>query len=104
MDHSRQQDLFSFFCKFLFVWTKSYSPTQSDARMTLEDNLRGLIKQAQDNPPNLRLSQIAKLSGVEYNRLWRFVSQKHPDTLLSSDASQLYTALTGKLLLPPTDV
>lgn len=103
MDRVLVQEKSLLLAKIIFSWTKTLNLSHFEARMNLEENIRQLIEQAQKDPPHLRLSQIATLAGVEYNRVWRFMSKDHPNTLLAADAQALYEKLSGKPLLLKED-
>lgn len=79
--------------------------------MNLNEAIRALITQAQTTGDHLTLSQVARkieFDGKDekafYHKLWRFMSPAHPDTLTSVEAQIIYETLTGKPLLPSSDV
>lgn len=69
----------------------------------LEQRVRELVEQAQKKENGaLKLSNIARQCNVPYNRLYRFMQIQDP--LWSGDAQRIYETLSGKPLLPTTDV
>ncbi len=67
-------------------------------RQEFKDVLRGLITQAQSEPPMLSIPQIALLCGVSEPRLRRF--KNGSNTLPLEEARRIYEKLSGKPLLP----
>jgi hypothetical protein len=72
--------------------------------MTLEEKLRLLVIEAQTTEVRLNLRQVATKCGVEYNRLWRFMDPRKPDTLGAADAQRIYDTLSTTPLIPSDDI
>lgn len=72
------------------------------ARQDFIETLRELIRQAQTTEPRLSIPQIARLCGVSEPRLRRF--KNGANTLPLEEARRIYEKLSGKELLPTSDV
>lgn len=62
---------------------------------TIVERLRDTINQAMTTGACLTLRQIATLADVNYDRLWRFSTNKQ-DTLPLGEGERIYKTLTGK--------
>lgn len=71
--------------------------------MDLETTVRDLIRQEQESDLRLSLRQVARKVGVDYKRLWHFMSTSQPGRLSVKEAQQVYEKLSLKPLLPKED-
>lgn len=62
---------------------------------TVVERLRDIIRTATTRGARLTIRQISNMSDVNYERLWRFHSERS-DTLPLDEAERIHKALTGR--------
>lgn len=71
---------------------------------SIETRIRDLIRQEQHTGIKLNLRQISDKVGVDYHRVWAFMSEKKSLQLSAVEAQVIYETLSGKPLLPQEEV
>lgn len=67
--------------------------------MDLEHVVRNLVRQELESDLRLKLSHVARKAGVDYKRLWHFMSETQPGKLSVAEVQTVYEKLSGKPLL-----